>query len=231
MANDTLNQLNIIGQLAEYYSSSPLVKALVNLIPGGGSSLDSLITSRASEIARERADEFFKELSTHKKDLTPELIKSEEFIHRFVITAKAAVHTHRRQKIRLFARLFKSALLEALAVGIDEYEEYLRVLDEFSVREFVLLALLENCEKNSPRTEMENELQAVSRIWPEFIKAAKQKLNLDVPEVNAILTRLNRTGCYSTFSGAAWGYEGDKGKLTPIYHRLMALIGNGDFAI
>lgn len=214
-----MENLNPVGQLSKYYSDQAIVQALIQLVPGGGS-LDILFKERAREIAEERATEFYEELSREGAEITPELIQSEDFIHRYVITAKAAANTHRREKIRLFARLLNSSFAQAPSVTTDEYEEYLSILDELSFREFSILAILEKLEDSHPLQEGENGLQRSSRFWNDFLFQVTHKFGINEDEVNAILARLNRTGCYVTFSGVFWDYDGNKGQLTELYSKL-----------
>jgi len=49
-----MNEVNPIGQLALVYSQQPVVQALAQFLPMGGS-LDALLKSRAQEIGEERA--------------------------------------------------------------------------------------------------------------------------------------------------------------------------------
>lgn len=219
-----MEKLNPVGQLAKYYQSQPIVQALVNAIPTVGGSLDTLLNTRAQQIAEERAKEFFDELSKDSLELTEEIIQSEDFIHRWVITAKAAVNTRMREKIRLFARLLKSSFLSDTSITTDEYEEYLSILDELSYREFLVLLILERYEREFLPSENENELQRASRFWEQFVSEVNQQLNLTVDKTNAMLTRLNRTGCYQTFIGSYMDYSGDVGKLTATYYRLKKLL-------
>jgi len=219
-----MEKLNPVGQLAKYYQSQPIVQALVNAIPICGGSLDTLLNARAEEIAKERTTEFFDELSEGSIELTEEIIQSEDFIHRWVITAKVAVNTRRREKIRLFARLLKSSFLSDTSVTTDEYEEYLSILDELSYREFLVLSTLERYEREFPPSENENELQKANQFWEKFVSEVKQELDLTFDEVQAMLTRLNRTGCYETIVGMYLGYKGGRGKLTATYFRLKKLL-------
>lgn len=220
-----MEELNPVGKLAESYQNHPLLQALVNALPIG-SSLDTLLKARAQQIAEERAREFFDELSNDFVELTPELIQSEEFIHRWVITAKAAINTRRRDKIRLFARLLKSSLLSDNLVTNDEYEEYLSILDELSYREFLILSTLERYDSElTPIKEDENDLARSNRFWNRFVSEIQSKFGLTLDELNAMLMRLTRTGCYKTFVGIYLaGDMGGQGRLTDTYFRIKKLL-------
>lgn len=53
-----------------------------------------------------------------------------------------ALDTRRREKTRMFARLFAGSLPEGGLSDVDEYEDFLAILDELSYRELRALAIL-----------------------------------------------------------------------------------------
>ena len=214
-----------IYNLAKRYESSSVIRGLIQLIPFGvGSAFDVVTAVKFSQIREERIRVFFDEIASGSIELTPEVIESEEFLHAYFSTLNAVTHTHRKEKIKLFAKLLTSTLRENLTSKIDEYEEFLKILEELSYREFVILTKLESYEDRFPKRSGENDLQRVSRFWDDFSTEVKGELQIQSNELDASLTRLNRTGCYETFTGAFLSYTGGKGKLTPIYYRLKSLL-------
>lgn len=105
-------------------------------------------------------------------------------------------------------------------------ETALGMLDDLSLREFNLLIKLEEYEQQHPRKEDENELQRARRFWDDFVVDVEQNLNIPREELEAMLARLIRSGCYEPFVGAYFDYTGGMGKLTPLYYRLKELVGN-----
>jgi len=228
--------LNPVSQLSEYYSKKPVLQALAKLLPYG-SSLDTLLNTRAKEIATDRAKVFFDEINERDLELTPEIIESEDFIHRYVITAKAAINTHRREKIRLFARMLKASFSHGTVQNSDEYEEYLRLFDEMSYREFLVLTILERYENKYPfngsippntdyRDEQEyKDLKRAEQFWNEFLSEVCQSLNITLDETRELLNRLTKSGCYQklvvhyTFTNIH-----EEGKLTESYFRIKNLV-------
>lgn len=65
-------------------------------------------------------------------------------------------------------------------------------------------------------------------IWDEFTKELEDTLYIPKDEIDAILTRLNRTGCYETFTGTYADYTGGKGQLTATYRRLKKLASESE---
>jgi hypothetical protein len=221
-----MEQQSLIEKKVEkYYEKNPVIRALVPLIfTPFATGIDAALMQKLQNIKEERARAFFDELADGKIELTGYLIKTEDFLHCFYATTKAALNTRRRQKIRMFARLLKSATIEGAFSDTDEYEEYLGILDELSYQEICMLLFLEKYENKFPKLQNENDLQRANRFWLNYIEDLKKKLNIPELEIDARLTRLNRTGCYETFVGGYMNYTGGKGKLTPTYFRIKKFI-------
>jgi hypothetical protein len=212
-------------KLAKRYQRYPVLRGLIQLIPFGiGSGIDAALLTRLQNISEERTKAFFDELAEGNIVLKPELLESEDFLHCFFATAKAALNTRRREKIKFFAKLLKASTLPDAFSNTDEYEEYLWILDELSFRELSILFILDNYESQFPKIAEENDLQRANRFWDRFTTELIEKLSVPKDEIDAILTRLNRTGCYETFVGGYFDYTGGKGKLTSTYFRLKKLI-------
>lgn len=210
-------------ELAEKYESHPIIKGLIQLIPGG-SSVDSIISTCVNNIRADRVKAFFQELESKKIELTPDVVGSEEFIHKYLITMKAVLNTRRREKIRMFARLFYSSITDHIVENIDEYEEYLSILEDLSHRELIVLLKLYGYEEINPKQDNQNDLQWSSIFWDQFVGDLIVNIGINKEEIGAILTRLNRSGCYETIIGTYLGYTGDQGKLTPLFYKLQRLI-------
>ena len=132
-------------------------------------------------------------------------------------------NSRRREKIKMFARLLKSSLTECDLAGIDEYEDFLNILDEISYRELLALAIMDEYSTR-PRTEKQNDLEWVGTFWDEFESRLSKELNIPSNQVADFMNRIARTGCYEMFTGTYWDYTGGKGKLTPTYQRLKRFI-------
>lgn len=219
-----LQQSNI-EKLARRYEKQPVLRSLIQLIPFGfGSAIDAAVLTRLQNISEERTRTFFDELSKGNIKLKPELLESEDFLHCYFATVKAALNSRRQEKIRMFARLLKSSTLPDSFLSTDEYEEYLKILDELSYRELLILFILEKYESNSISTDDKTGAKAIHLFWERFIDEIEATFGISDGEINALLTRLNRTGCYET--QIYQNFPGNPGTLTPMYFRLKKLIGN-----
>jgi len=235
-----VNNLSPIDKLAEYYTSKPSLQALALFLPQT-TQLSGLLKLRADEIAKIRAKVFFEELDNGKMELTPKMIQSEDFVHRFVITAKAAVNTFRHEKIRRFAQLFRSSIQNNTIDNTDEYEEHLQIIDDLSEREYLLLCILEKYEKSLPLESIPyvecdqkdiqeyKEVKRAKSIWSEFTSESSSCLNISSQTTANMLTRIARTGCYETLvSHLYFDKVHVEGKLTSTWFRIRSLVDEKD---
>lgn len=215
-----------IEKLAQQYERQPVLRGLIQLVPYGiGSAIDVALSTQLQNIREDRTRTFFDELAKDNIELSPELLKSEDFLHCYFATVRAALNTRRREKIRMFARLLKSSALPNSFINTDEYEEYLGILDELSYRELLILFILEKYESNFISKDDKTGVNAIHPFWERFCEEIEETLSIPKNEIDAVLTRLNRTGCYETIRGYL-DLTGTEGHLTPSYFRLKKLIGN-----
>lgn len=208
------------AQLLERYEGNRVIRGLIQLIPfGTGSALDTVLIQTVEKIRIERAQVFFDELADGGVVVDEDLLRSEDFIHKYFSTAQYAFNTRRREKIRLFGRLLKDSLSATELDEIDQYEELLQVLDELGNRELVALQILDSYS-DRPRTEEQNSLQWTRTFWDEFLDEVSEQLTMPREEVQSFMIRIARTGCYQEFAGGYLDYTGGVGELTPLYYRL-----------
>jgi hypothetical protein len=180
--------------------------------------IDTALAVSVERLKQERARAFFDELATKDIDITEEQIQSEDFLHAYFATARAAFNTRRREKIRLFARLFANYAKSGNFDTADAYEEMLAVLDDLGCREFQVLLILHRFETNTPLKEGLNpkvtRVQHASQFWDDFVKAVESEVEIPSLEIPGFLARLTRTGLYQMILENVAGYNSDKGCLT-----------------
>lgn len=221
-----------IEQIANRYTRHPILRGLILLLTpyGMGSVADVALVTILENIRKDRTREFFDELEKGAVQLTPEIIKKEDFLHAYFSTARAALNSRRREKIRYFARLLTSSINSSEISTIDEYEECLSILDELSFRELGILVVLSRYEKDYPHQAEGSDIDRSARFWDQFSSEVCSRFSIPMGELNSILTRLNRTGLYATFTGytsiaeKSVSYTGRIGELTPLYTKLEKLI-------
>jgi len=210
----------------DLYLKNPVLRSLIECtIPIAGPVFDKSLCLLMENIKAKRRVYFFDELAKGRIQLTEDSIKSEVFLHCFFSTIDAVDRTNRKEKIALFGKLLKSSLeYKDIVRSIDDYEEILSILDEMSYREILLLVKLYSYESNHIYDKDINELQNVLGYWDSFISCVSTEFNISKDDINAMLIRLNRTGCYETITGTYLNYKGGVGKLTSLFNRIIKLI-------
>ena len=216
-------QLTVVGRLAVRYEKKPYIKSLLQLIPSWGAA-DTLLQQRADEIRSDRIRIFFDELSVGKINLTEDIIQSDEFLHCYFCTLRAALNTRQHEKIQLFARLLDSSIIPDSSISSDEYEEILAVLDSVTLREFRILCNLRQHELAHPQSTAENELQNAWHYWGQFKKDSIEMYGIPADAFTAFMAKLERTGLYLRITGGFSDYSGDVGRTTPLFARLIEIV-------
>ena len=91
-----------VGELSQRYSSHPIIRSLLSLLPGW-SVADTLIQERLNQLRKENLMAFFDELADCQIDLTDEIIQSNDFLFCYFKTIRASIETTRKDKIRIHA--------------------------------------------------------------------------------------------------------------------------------
>lgn len=211
-----------MAKMESRYAESP-IRGFLQLTPLTAA-FDTALMIQADKVAKERARTFFEELAKGKIELTRELIEGEDFLHCFFGSLRAAVRSRKREKIRIFARLLRSTLEAQSLSRTDEFEDYLAILDDLSVREIAVLVTLEKYQTEFPPSDVREAPQKADAFWPKFKTESVAIYGSPEKEVDALIARLERTGLYLVFEGLYGGNPNRLGWLTPAYFRLKELI-------
>jgi hypothetical protein len=208
------------------YESNRFVRPLLQLIPLGiGSGIDTFLMITLNKMRHDRADTFFTELSKGIEDTdSSSLISNEDFIHKYIVTMKYVMDTQQKEKIKMFANLFKKSLDSKYPVfNVNIYEDFSKILNELSYREIYALSIFEPYYLGK-RKDNENELQFTIRFWNEFEERMEKELGIPKASVENYMIKISRTGCYKEITGGYLDYNGGKGVLTPLYFELKNYI-------
>lgn len=225
---DKIIKATVKEDLLNLYQGNYLIKSLVQLIPMYGSLIDTTLTTAYNNILLQRSREFFNELTLGKIELSPDIINSEDFLHAYFSTFKAALYTKQREKIRFLSRLLNSGFNSGIISKADEYDDYLKILEDLTLREIYILYTLYSYEEENPIQKGENDLQRTTRFWSEFENKIKSDLSINSSEIKGLINRINRTGCYLEFTGGYLSYSGGRGQTTGLFRSLVNLINLKD---
>jgi hypothetical protein len=190
-----------------------------------GKGLGAIVEDIVAKHRRKCREEFIQHLADGDVPFDPEVLKKrEEFVYFYAITEHAAEKAAMRAKIRILSNLLKSALYHGRLSDAAEYEDYVKIIDELSIREFILLFILQKYEQLNPYQDGENSTQRAWRYWSDFLGEATKRFGVSEDEVTAMLGRTVRSGCYDYEQGVYGGNSEKAGCLTPIYFKLVRLI-------
>jgi hypothetical protein len=215
----------VLSNLLAKYGNSPVLQFLIQSIPVFGSGIDAAAREIILKYQWNKFRVFFEELAKGSISLSKDLIKNDDFLFCFFKTMDAVQRSRKEEKIRFLARLLTAGLNAELFADTDDYEEILSIIDDLSYRELQILALLGQFEKKNPKQNSESDVQWTNRYWSSFVQAISDQLKISADTVSAMLTRLQRSGCYKGIDGSYMDYSGGQGHLTPLYRRLEKIAG------
>jgi hypothetical protein len=96
-----------------------------------------------NRVKPENQEVFMREFEGKKEEITEEVLTSEEFAQAFKFTAEAVSKTRYKEKIKIFARLLHSGATQGVLQDVDEYREFVRIVDGLSPKEIVILSIVD----------------------------------------------------------------------------------------
>jgi len=211
-----------VNPIADWYIHNPIIRGLVAAVPYAGGGLDVAIATKIDDMARKRVERLFESLERGEFQLTEEVVKSDEFLHRFVIVARAVTTQGQNEKIDLFASLLKNGA-SSKQLGSAEYEELVQILDTLSIRELTLLELMEENMQSLP-VERGRPVPAPSEFWNRVVGKVSDSLGVRKDELAAMLTRVQRTGCYVENPSTSWDIGGHQGYTTALWRKFRKFV-------
>lgn len=198
---------------SQEYSKRISIRALVPLIPRVGSSIDMLLTNKAQKFAEERKERLFTELKAEIEKLDEfkidkEYLQSEELFDILLQAIDKTVRTRSKEKIKLFAKVLKGALLFS---GLDKgsrAEEYLNVLSELTINEVRLAKVVFDLKEVDITREEDNEL-------------FRRCTFIDKEDFPFYMKRLEKAGLVREMVGMIADYEGGIYKITATFTKMM----------
>jgi hypothetical protein len=207
--------------LAESYEKKPVIKGLVKLIPYG-SAVDSFFSVSLANYKKKQLSVFFDELSEGKVELTQNIVDTNEFLYAFFKTTSYVENTRTDDKIKRFGKILKS--VASGNINYDEFEDYVSVVNDLSDREFLMLAIKYKYEAIYNNTVIEykdlNPKELIGKYWPTYKEEVRNTLKISEEELNAMLVRLERTGCYVILKGYFDAGSENDGFTTTIFKKI-----------
>jgi len=187
-----------------------------------------------------RRDTFLTELDKNANNIkiSQQIDKNEIIRRSFELTQ--IIPKTREEKLKYLAHLLQYSISEEEYISADEFDDYLKILDELSVREIQIICLLNDREEKYLQNEEygESRFEYHLNFSIKFITKIKDKFNLKYDEISAIFHRISRTGCIEPISSGRYmlateglDYNGIQYKVTLIFKELakIAKIKSTDF--
>lgn len=225
---------NKLVQASRVYADQTLVRAAINAIPFIGGSLDILLSSSGQNFVIRRIEKFISELNNQlgqleKSKVNHDFLETEEGFDLAIKAFNSASKTRQNEKLKLYAKIVKSALTEGKEYQEDDPELYLQIVEELSVKELRVAKCLyelkevknKNPEQDNPNDKqdgMTNDAWWLSKQYPEFEK----------DELVSIFVRLERTGLIKELVGSFIGYSGGQYLINPLFKKFIDFIGEID---
>ena len=156
-----------------------------------------------------------------------DFLKSPEYVSFFTDNLRSALNTRREEKIEQFAKLFASYSINfnnAQSEGAeqtltDRYEEYLKMLDEMSFLEFLVLLDL---HKRTKESKERGKQWLSSESWKSFLATTQEIMGLsNIEESEGFVLRLSRTGAFKFMAGFDGAFCGTT---TPAFSLLLEVL-------
>lgn len=210
---------NDLNWIAKSYNDNRALRLMVQLLPYGGL-IDKTLSSFYIKEKERRLKVFFDELNQGNINLSEEEIQNDEFLHKYFITARAVVDTRRDEKIRYFAHLLQNCNSPLLNRNLDNYDDFLGILDELTFQEIKILLFIRRYfeEYKAPRG-----LNNVALYRP-LKSSLAAELNVTENEIVSYFIRLERTGLLHLYQGHFQHNEvSDSANLSDTFKKLELL--------
>jgi hypothetical protein len=216
-----------ITTLYESYDTNPTIKGLIQALSLSGMPIgpiiDSTIGTFVNKMKSDRLHTFFDALNSGDITISEEQIESNDFLHAYFSTVNYVIRTRSDNKIESFARILKN--LNVGRINIAEFEDYTSIFNELSEREFTILSIKHKYEQDHKEdvTEM-NPAQLTSSYWSDFVKTTCSRLSMSQEELDSMLVRIQRTGCYNKHKGYWEDGPNERGNTTELFRIIYELI-------
>ena len=175
----------ILWQLHEHPLTRTIIQTSTCVGIPFGLALDNFLTKKK----KEKQIAFFDTLNDGSTVLTEDIINDDNFLHAFFATLNYVVRQRSNAKIEGFTKILKE--LATKKIEINRFEDYTAIFDELSEREFAILSIKYDFEQ---RFRKPNE--SAGNYWQEFKDEVLNKVDITEGELEPLLSRAQRTGCF-----------------------------------
>ncbi|MEJ6981755.1 hypothetical protein WG906_14910 [Pedobacter sp. P351] len=214
-----------LENLLDLYQENPTVKSLVELLNLGGfpigSVIDGLLGKYITEYKEKKIKIFFQQ-NTGEAVLSPDVIENQEFLHAYFSTVNYVLRTRSDEKIERFAKILKH--LYKGEINIDQFEDYTAIFNELTDREFAILMIKFKYEEKFADKDEVFRMKNMSSYWDDFKLEVCNKIGITTEELNPMLLRIQRTGCYRKPDNYLGASSDQCGLTTELFNRIYQMV-------
>lgn len=162
------------------------IMAVFRTIVPFGDVIDTNINEIVNNFIKQKQEIFLDEILKNDIELCTVDVNDVEFIMNFKKTLDAVNRLSNNDKIKYFANLLRNGYMKKEKISNDEYEEFLRVLNDLSYREINYIFFLYDFEN---KNDKENK-----NYWYNFMSEFEKKFQINRYESYEIYKRIANTG-------------------------------------
>jgi hypothetical protein len=211
----------------EVIAEEPVLQALLNTIPGVGSSLNELLAGKGQRIMEKRRDNLLLLLGKHLEVLDKDAIKKDYFEtdEGFDLLIKAldeSRKTRSEEKRDLIARILAGAASTDSETGEYSPEEYLNPVATLTVKELAVARTIYRLQKGQDYRELDPDDRGKS--WAKSREKIVEEHALNVNELPLLLDRIASTGLIELVYLLTPGSPARTYWVSPAFHKLMEFL-------
>lgn len=204
------------------YEKQPLIIGLIKALDPITKMADGFLSTRVTNLRAKRLYQFYEELNSGDVELTEDMIDNDTFLHAYFSTVEYVTRTRSDEKIKRFAKLLKSWYAEKIT--IEYFEDYTDTFDDLSDREFLILSILFGYEQRNPLIDEPNPMKKAQDHWEQFTEEIQDTLNIEAPELAAMLLRMEGKGCFMRLLGYHDSMNTGIGYTTTLFQQIHAIV-------
>lgn len=162
------------------------IMAVFRTIVPFGDVIDTNINEIVNNFIKQKQEIFLDEILKNDIELCTVDVNDVEFIMNFKKTLDAVNRLSNNDKIKYFANLLRNGYMKKEKISNDEYEEFLRVLNDLSYREINYIFFLYDFEN---KNDKENK-----NYWYNFMSEFEKNFQINRYESYEIYKRIANTG-------------------------------------
>ncbi len=168
-----------IQNISEKYAGAPWARALMNLVPSVGGSIDILLTSRHDQLAQLRIEmfisEFGRQIEALEKEIDQDVVRSEDFHDIFVTALERTTRIGQSARIEAVAKIVAESATGLSDVNSVHPTDLVNALAEMSNQEALVLGavIFINYNKTHVMTGTNGDLMTIDDIKEELPAALK----------------------------------------------------------